>query len=189
MRRRRQPVVPVELVERIDEAVTAVDDARADLRRVIAGHPELRERRQAYAEVRRAFAQADALLREACRLARQRGYHDWSLWRHRLSSLDVARQIHLFDEQDQPGLLPLGSVRAIDTGMSKPDIGELQHGQSRDPGALPTYGLDLEALLTAPVGGRRTTAGPQEPPFIGTRPERAGADEAASRDTPPQRAA
>jgi hypothetical protein len=105
-------------------------------------------RREAHASLRHAFDDADALLRQATTLARQRSYGDWSEWRHRLSSLATARQIHLFAEQDDPGLLPIGTIRALDTGMSGPDIGDMQHGRSRAPGALPTYGLDIEALLT-----------------------------------------
>jgi hypothetical protein len=37
-----------------------------------------------------AFDEADALLREAVALARQRAYPVWGLWRHRLSSLGTA---------------------------------------------------------------------------------------------------
>ena len=87
-------------------------------------------------------------------------YREWSLWRHRLSSLGIARQVHLFAEQDDSGLLPIGSVRTIDTGMSGPDIGDLQHGHSRAPGTLPTFGLDLEALLTATGRLGSATPGP-----------------------------
>jgi hypothetical protein len=142
-------VVPKRLVDRIEESLRAVDDARTDLEGVIAHDAPLRDLRAAHARVRHAFDEADALLREATALARQRSYREWSQWRHRLSSLDNARQIHLLAEQDEWGLLPIASVRAIDTGMSGPDLGDLQHGKSRDPGALPVYGLDLEALLTA----------------------------------------
>jgi len=166
MRWLRQPVVSELLVDQIDEALTAVDNARAELACVVAERASLRDRRDAHAKVRRAFDEADALLRQATAAARQHSYREWSLWRHRLSSLDTARQIHLLAEQDEPGLLPIGSVRAIDTGMSGPDIGDLQHGQSRAPGSLPTYGLDLEALLTAPVGVGSTTANPREEPRI-----------------------
>lgn len=166
MRWLRQPVVSKLLVDQIDEALTAVDDARAELAFVVAERAPLRDRRDAHARVRRAFDEADALLRQATATARQHSYREWSLWRHRLSCLDTAHQIHLFAEQDEPGLLPIGSVRAIDTGMSGPDIGDLQHGQSRAPGTLPTYGLDLEALLTAPAGVGSTTADPPEQPLI-----------------------
>lgn len=190
MRRRRQPVVPSMLVDQISEALAAVDDTRAELDRVRAAHSSLCERREAHARVRHAFDDADALLREACAVARQHGYRDWSLWRHRLSSLDAARQIHLFAEQDQPGLLPLGSVRAIDTGMSGPDIGELQHGQSCAAGTLPTYGLDLETLLTASVTEGPTAASPGEGPVIEPRPHPAVTDPPdASREASSPRAA
>ena len=77
---------------------------------------------------------------------------------------DKARwgSFHLLAEQDESGLLPSGSVRAVDTGMSGPDIGDLQHGQSRPPGTPPTYGLDIEALLTSPIGVGSTTTKPGE---------------------------
>jgi hypothetical protein len=152
MLRRRHPLVPKSLVDQIDQALTAVDDARAELARVIADQAPLPARREAHARVRHAFDDADALLRQATALARQRSYRGCAEWRHRLSTLDLARQIHLLAEQDEAGLLPIGSVRAVDTGMSGPDIGDLQHGDSRDPGTLPAYGLDLEALLTTPPG-------------------------------------
>jgi hypothetical protein len=145
----QRPVVPEVLVGQISDALAAVDEARAELARVVAAGAPLRDRRAAYASLGHAFDEADALLREAVALARQRSYRVWGLWRHRLSSLDTARQVHLFAGQDDVGLLPLGSVRAIDTGMSGPDIGDLQHGMSRAPGSPPTYGLDVEALLTA----------------------------------------
>ena len=166
---RRQPVVPKLLIGQIDAALAAVDDAQAELTRVLAARASLPARREAHTRLRHAFDDADALLRQATNLARQRSYLDWSKWRHLLSSLDTARQIHLFAEQDDPGLLPIGSIRALDTGMSGPDIGDMQHGQSRAPGALPTYGLDIGALLTAPEDVGRTTAaqhrdGASEPP-------------------------
>lgn len=166
MRRRRRPVVPQLLSNQIGEAVAAADDARTVLARVVADRAPLRERREAYARVTHAFDEADALLRQATTLAKQRSYRDWSVWRHRLSSLDAARQIHLFAGLDEPGLLPIGSVRAIDTGMSGPDIGDLQHGQTRPPGTRPTYGLDLEALLLATAGVNSTAAGPHQDPII-----------------------
>jgi hypothetical protein len=81
----------------------------------------------------------------------QQSHREWSQWRRRLSRLDTARQAHLFAEADDLGVLGLGSVRAIDTGMSGPDIGELQHGRSAAPGSPATYGVDLDALLTAPA--------------------------------------
>jgi hypothetical protein len=164
MRRLKQPVVSQLLVDQVYQTLTAVDVARAELACVVAGRASLVDRGAAHMRVRHAFDEADALLRQATATAKQHSYREWSLWRHRLSSLDAARQVHLLAEQDEPGLLPIGSVRAIDTGMSGPDIGELQHGQSRAPGTLPTYGLDLEALLTAPIGVGSTTANPCEQP-------------------------
>lgn len=148
--RRQQPVVPTELVTQIDEALATVDTARAELDRATKSAAPLLIRRAAHTNLRRAFDAADALLRQATGIAKQHSYREWSQWRSRLSRLDTARQIHLFAEQDDMGVLRLGSVRAIDTGMSGPDIGELQHGKSRAPGTPAAYGLDIEALLTAP---------------------------------------
>jgi hypothetical protein len=153
-------VVPQPLSDDIRDALAAVDDARAQLARTLAARAPLRERRDAHLKVTHAFDEADALLRQATALAKQRSYRDWSLWRHRLSSLDVARQIHLFAELDDSGLLPIGSVRAIDTGMSGPGIGDVQHGQTRPPGTVPGYGLDLEALLGATATTRPAPAKP-----------------------------
>ena len=164
MRRLKGPVVSELMVAQIDEALTAVDDARAELACVIARRASLVDRREAHTRVTHAFDAADALLRQATATAKQHSYREWSRWRQRLSRLDTARQIHLLEEQDEPGLLPIGSVRAIDTGMSGPDIGELQHGQSRPPGSLPTYGLDIEALLASAVGVGSPTTDPGEQP-------------------------
>jgi hypothetical protein len=175
-------VVPALLVDQIEEALSAVDEARAEWDRVIADRAPLRERGAASAGIRHAFDAADALLRQATALAKQRSYWEWSLWRHRLSSLDAARQIHLFAEQDDPGMLPIGSVRAIDTGMSGPDIGDLQHGKSRAPGTPPAYGLDLEALVTARTADKPTAADPRmarEPKVAVETSPRIGSPEAA----------
>lgn len=147
MRRRRRPVVPAELVERIDAALAEVDRAREAEAAVAAAGAPMAERRRSHAEVTRAFDVADALLREATALAKQHSYRAWGAWRHRLSTLGTARQLHLFAERDDPGVLPLGCVRAVDTGMSGPAIGDLLHGRSREPGAAATYGVDLERLM------------------------------------------
>ncbi len=157
MRQRRRPVVPQPLVDRIDEAMTTLDGAQAVLARALADRAPLRERRRAHAEVTHAFDGADALLRQATTLTKQHTYREWSQWRHRLSSLDTARQIHLLAARDESGVLPTGSVRAVDTGMSGPDIGDLQHGESRPPGARATYGLDLEPIFLGTAGVGATT--------------------------------
>jgi hypothetical protein len=140
----------MELTAQIELALAAVDTARAELDRATQSAAPLLTRRAAHADVRHAFDVADALLRQATGIAKQHSHREWSQWRSRLSCLDTTRQIHLFAEQDDSGVLPVGSVRAIDTGMSGPDIGDLQHGRSRPAGTPATYGLDLEALLTAP---------------------------------------
>jgi hypothetical protein len=73
-------------------------------------------------------------LREATVVAKTRSRHDWAHWRKRLSDLDTQRQIHLIAEMDAEGILRTNSIRAIDTGMSGPHIGEMQHGDSKRPG-------------------------------------------------------
>lgn len=160
MRRHQDPTIPATLLEQVDTSLMLLDRARAELARAVAAGAPLRDRRAAHAQVRRAYDEADAQLRRATATAKQHSRREWTLWRHRLSSLDTARQIHLLAEQDEGGLLPLGGERAVDTGMSGPDIGDLQHGRSRAPGSLPTYGLDLEALLLAPTGTGSETADP-----------------------------
>ena len=67
-------------------------------------------------------------------------------------------QVHLFAEQDDTGVWPLGSIRAIDTGM-----GELQHGQPRPPGTPARYGLDMDTVLTAPPSVRFVSPVDREP--------------------------
>jgi hypothetical protein len=148
-RRRPEPAVPPELVAQVRAALAEVDDARAEVARVDADHAALHAHRQAHARLRTAFDRADALLRAATAAARQRSFREGSLWRGRLVRLDTARQAHLLAEQDERIVLPLGSVRALDTGMSGPAIGDRQHGRSRPPGARPGYGLDVDAVLAA----------------------------------------
>ena len=145
--RGRRPKISPELSDRIDAALVRVSAASADIARVMGDEVPLLERRAAHAEIRHAFESADALLREAASIAKERSYGEWSLWRDRLSRLDTARQMHLFIEQDDSGVLPIGTIRAIDTGMTAPDNGELQHGASKPPGAPATYGLDIDAVL------------------------------------------
>lgn len=150
MRFGRRPAVPTELSRQIDEALIALDEAQAELARSTTGQQPLDRRRAAHTRVRRALDGADVLLRQATAQAKTHSYREWAHWRHRLSRLSTVRQLHLLAEHDDLGLLPLGSTRAIDTGMSGPAIGDLLHGRSKAPGAPATYGLDLEALLAAP---------------------------------------
>src|SRR5690625_3901954 len=147
--RGRRPKIPSELIEQIDDSLVRVWEARDDVEHVMSGTASLPERRAAHAELRHAFESADALLREATSIARDRSYGEWSLWRERLSRLDAARQMHLFIEQDDSAVLPTGSIRAIDTGMTAPNNGELQHGDSKPPSSPATYGIDLDAVLLA----------------------------------------
>lgn len=143
------PRVAPELVQRIDVALNKVDSARSALDATMDSRAPLNSRRAANAELRHSFDAADACLREATVVAKARSRHDWAHWRKRLSDLDTQRQIHLIAEMDAEGILRINSIRAIDTGMSGPDIGEMQHGDSKPPGSPATYGLDVEAILQA----------------------------------------
>jgi hypothetical protein len=170
---RRQPPVPSELVTRIEAALAEVDAARAALEACVDAN--LVERRAAHARLRQSFTAADVLLRQATQQARGHSYREWSRWRSRLSRLDAAWQRHLFVESDDSGVLPVGSsVRAIDTGMSGPDIGDLQYGKSRPPGTPARYGIDADALLTRPPRGPVVLR-----PKAVTAPDHAGPVEAA----------
>ena len=160
MMERRDPV-STDLIKRIEEALARVDAASAALAVVEGVESPLLDRRAAHTELRQAFDAADALLREATSLAKRHSFGEWTQWRSRLSQLDDARQAHLFAERDDMGVLRLGSVRAIDTGMSGPAIGELQHGETMPPGSPATYGIDLDARLTA---------GPPVPAITATDP-------------------
>ena len=145
--RGRRPSISNELLGQIDESLVRVTTARVELERTMSGPVPLPTRRAAHTELRHAFEYADTLLRQATAIAKERSYREWSLWRDRLSRLDAARQMHLFIEQDDSGVLPTGTVRAIDTGMTAPNNGELQHGCSKPPGSPATYGLDVDAML------------------------------------------
>ena len=135
------PRVAPELVQRIDVALNKVDSARTALDATTASRAPLNLRRAASTELRRSFDAADARLREATIIAKARSRHDWAHWRKRLSDLDTRRQIHLIAELDAGNILRTNSIRAIDTGMSGPDIGEMQHGDSKPPGSPATYAM------------------------------------------------
>jgi hypothetical protein len=147
MWRRSRPAVSARLSAEIEQALVRVDAARQRLDQVICAEPSLLVRRQAHADLRAAHLEADVLLREATRAAKGHSHQEWSRWRHRLSRLDAARQRHLFQEADDLGVLKIGSVRAIDAGMSGPAIGEFQHGECSADDKSVTYGVDLEAVL------------------------------------------
>jgi hypothetical protein len=150
MRRlRRGPQVTDELAQRVREALHDVDAAEALLAEADQGHAQLDVRRNAHAKLRAAFDAADAALREATEVAKRHSYRGWTEWRKQLSDLDVRKQINLLTEQDLPGILPDNSIRVVDTGMSGPDIGDLQYGESTPPGSPPTYGVDFESILHA----------------------------------------
>ena len=146
-------------------ALEHVHAAKAILARVRRTGAPAGARHQAHADLRAAYQSADDRLREITTELKRRGqrsFVEWSRWRARLSALDQERQVHLFDEVDDHTLRPLGSVRAVDTGMSGPDIGELQHGESVPPGTPARYGLDLDALMSGsrPPAQRDAMTGP-----------------------------
>jgi hypothetical protein len=162
----------------IATALEQVDTAKAILATARHTGADPRARHQAHADLRFAYQTADDRLREVTTVLKQRGQHsyvEWSRWRSCLSSLDSERQLHLFDEVDDHTLRPVGSVQAVDTGMSGPAIGELQHGESVPPGTAARYGLDMDALMSDPLriessGGRE---GDQVSTQIGFRGPRA----------------
>jgi hypothetical protein len=150
MMRKHATTVPDTQLALVEAALQEVEDARAALVEARRTGADRAGRRQAHADLRAAYDVADARLREVADALKQAGhrrYVEWFRWRERLSRLDTERQVHLFDEREDPGIRSSGSVRAIDTGMSGPAIGELQHGESRPPGTEARYGLDMEAVL------------------------------------------
>ncbi|HET8602719.1 MAG TPA: hypothetical protein VFM09_02225 [Marmoricola sp.] len=153
--RTRGNPVPARLAEEIEEALARVDTARERARAASAARGvALAWRRQADAALDRAYGDADQLLRQATELARAHSRHAWAGWRSRLSALDLRRQEHLLAVGDRPANLQLGSIRTVDSGMTKPLIGEMPHGASKPAGSPARYGIDLEEVL------RRTDALP-----------------------------
>ena len=149
MQRHRPAVsIPVDLVDEMERTLVALDAARAALQVATSTGAPLPVRRAAHAAVSAAFDAADRPLRQATTLARSGPYLAWRDWRRRLSTLDTAKQRHLFAEMDLVGGLGQGSIQAVDTGMSGPSIGDIQHGETRPPGSPATYGLDMAAVLT-----------------------------------------
>jgi hypothetical protein len=136
--------VPAELRQRIARALDEVDAARRELEGVERSPGSLARLRAAHARLRNAYLDADRQLRAATSLAKAHSRGEWMRWRRRLSENSTARQQHLFAEQDASCVLPAGTVQAVDSGMSGPAIGELQHGESAMPGATAEYGVDME---------------------------------------------
>lgn len=144
---RTRPAVPEPLVTQVEEALQRAEEARLRMVAAVRSDAGMLVRRQAHADLRAAHLDADRLLRHATELAKAHSHREWSHWRHRLSDLSTARMQHLFLESDDSGVLPSNSIRAVDTGMSGPAIGEFQHGDCSMPGKPATYGLDLEQTL------------------------------------------
>ena len=149
MQRHRPAVsIPVDLVDEMERSLVALDAARSALQVATGTGAPLAVRRAAHAAVTAAFDAADRPLRRATTLARSGPYLAWRDWRRRLSTLDAAKQRHLFAEMDVVGGLGQGSIQSVDTGMSGPSIGDLQHGETQAPDSPATYGLDMAAVLT-----------------------------------------
>lgn len=154
-RRERSPV-PTALEGQITEALEAVDRARAQFDAVRALQEPLAERQRARAELKMAFDSADQLLRRAVSLVRseasgpwQGSFVTWSKWRNILSRLDAQRQAYMFAVTDDLGVLPVGSVRAVDYGMAGPAIGDIQHRHTRPPGTPARIGVVEVSIANA----------------------------------------
>jgi hypothetical protein len=132
----------------IVEALEEVEGRTSAMAEAIVRSAPLEQRRALRAGLGEAFERADRLLREAVGLTRGRSQGEWSRWRRRLAVLSTAKQKALFGERDDLVCLRLGAVLAVDTGMSGPAIGELQHGASKPPGAPARYGLDVDGLFS-----------------------------------------
>ena len=141
-----------ELDERLRPLLAEVAAARAALLALPGDDVTLDERRAAHRRLREAYVAADAVLRAATREAKGRSRYEWMQLRTRLSALDTARQQHLMVERDEVPVPPIGSVRAVDYGMSGPAIGDHLHGRSKDPGTPARYGVDVEAELRRDEG-------------------------------------
>ncbi len=153
---RRKPAIPKDLTTEVEAALDRVAQRRSELDLILSQRASIPERRRAHVELGLAFQAADRVLRRAESIAKQptsvglqRSYLQWSQWRRRLSRVDLERQAHMFAEADDTGALFPNSVRTIDNGMSGPDIGDLQHGESRPPGTPARYGLDMRSVLAA----------------------------------------
>lgn len=138
-----------QLEQDLQKPTAEIDEAKEALTDLVADGASVSERRAGHRRLRRAYDDADRVLRAATREvlgARPRSVA-WSALRSRLADLDTERQLHLTRERDDLSVLPLGEVQALDTGMSGPAIGELQHGRSVPAGTPATYGEDLDTVL------------------------------------------
>jgi len=144
---RRTAALLQELDVELRPLLAEVADARAALLVLTGDDITLDERRAGHRRLRSAYLAADAVLRAATKEAKGRSRHGWMALRTRLSALDTARQLHLMAERDELPVLGIGSVQAVDYGMSGPAIGDHLHGRSRRSGAPARYGVDVEAAL------------------------------------------
>ena len=144
---RRTAARLLELEEELRPLLAEVAAARSALLTHTGDDVTVDERRAMHRRLREAYLAADAVLRAATAEAKSRSRHQWMHVRSRLSALDTARQQHLMAERDELPALPVGSVRAVDTGMLAPAYGSHLHGRSSEPGTPAGYGLDVEAAL------------------------------------------
>ena len=160
---RRTAAALAALDAQLEPLMADIAAARAALLVLTGDDVTLDQRRAAHRRLREAYLAADAVLRAATREAKGRSRYEWMRLRTRLSALDTARQQHLMVERDEVPVPPIGSVRAIDTGMSGPAIGFHLHGRSKDPGTPARYGLDVEAALRAREGAPELVAEAEGP--------------------------
>lgn len=153
--RRTRPIPPGPvLLRRVEDARAELRAAQAELASVLAGPATPETRRAAYRRVSRAFEALEAPLREAARATKgapygKGWYRPWSHWRHLLSATSAARVRHMFAMSNDATVLGLGSVRALDSGMLGPSVGDMLHGRSVLPGAPARYGLDMAAVTAS----------------------------------------
>jgi len=148
---------------RVDAALEEVEAAAAELAVLSRDRAPIARRRAAHARLGAAIDAAETALRTAVDAAKGRSLPEWTRWRRRLSRIRTLRQAHLFAERDDLGVLPIAHVRAFDTGMSGPAIGDLLHGAAGPAVAEPRYGLDLGVALTARHRPRRPVEEPRRP--------------------------
>lgn len=147
MTRHHRTKTPQPLIERATVALADLQSAKSAFAASAAANPNAPsvERRRQHAALRNAFLAADRELRLLVAALADAPYPLRSRWRGKLSDLDIQRQQHLFAEIDDLGVLPLGARRAIDTGMSGPDLHDHIHGRVLIAGSPERYGLDLPA--------------------------------------------
>lgn len=156
--------VPETLVTQVETARAGLEAARAELAAVLDAGAPVPDRRAAYRRVTRAYEALEAPLRQAARATKgapygNGWYRGWRRWRHELSTVSAARVRHLFAISNDEAVLAPGSVRALDTGMSGPSVGDMLHGASVAPGTPAGYGVDIAHVGSGADHGVRRGVG------------------------------